>query len=381
MKKLAFIATSPLSVEAFLKPHILVLSARFDITVVTNTQGKQLVGVSDHAKLISVNLVRKVSIIRDLLALVALVGYLKNQRFDAVHTITPKAGLLGMLAAWFCGVSVRTHTFTGQVWVNKKGFVRWVYKHADLLITWLATDILVDSFSQREFLINEGVVTEECSQVLGAGSICGVNLDRFHADLRIRDLVRQEFGVSASALVILFVGRLVRDKGIFELAMAFKEVASQNKSVVLFLVGPDEDEITEELKVIMANVMDRVHFPGATSEPERYMKAADLFCLPSYREGFGSSVIEAAACGVPALVSNIYGLCDAVNGGVTGWMVEKGNVRDLTIRLELILGSRDELRSRGALARQYVCNFFAETLITKKMVEYYRKKIDLTYEK
>jgi glycosyltransferase involved in cell wall biosynthesis len=115
---------------------------------------------------------------------------------------------------------------------------------------------------------------------------------------------------------------------------------------------------------------------GYTNEPERFMQAADLFCLPSYREGFGSSVIEAAACGVPALVSRIYGLTDAVVEGETGWMHEAGNVQDLTAQLDDLLNAPAELKHRGEAARAYVEQVFEQSLIINAMLNFYKNRLN-----
>jgi glycosyltransferase involved in cell wall biosynthesis len=127
------------------------------------------------------------------------------------------------------------------------------------------------------------------------------------------------------------------------------------------------------MQVLLGDAIGHVKRVGFTSQPERFMQAADLFCLPSYREGFGSSVIEAAACGVPALASRIYGLTDAVAEGQTGWMHEAGNVQDLSRQLGLLLSDPDELVAKGLAARKYAAAVFSEEKITGAMVDFYIK--------
>jgi glycosyltransferase involved in cell wall biosynthesis len=132
------------------------------------------------------------------------------------------------------------------------------------------------------------------------------------------------------------------------------------------------------MQALMGDARGQVKRVGFTPEPERFMQAADLFCLPSYREGFGSSVIEAAACGVPALASRIYGLTDAVAEGETGWMHEPGNVQDLAEKLDELLAKSDELVARGAAARAHATTVFAEEAITDAMVQFYEKRLNET---
>jgi glycosyltransferase involved in cell wall biosynthesis len=190
--------------------------------------------------------------------------------------------------------------------------------------------------------------------------------------------VRAELGTSADALVCLYLGRLNHDKGVLDLASAFAQVAKAHPLAELWVVGPDEANWFEQMQALMGDANQQVKRVGFTPEPERFMQAADLFCLPSYREGFGSSVIEAAACGVPALASRIYGLTDAVKEGQTGWMHEAGHVQDLAQQLNTLLANPADLAAKGQAARHYAETVFAEEAITGAMVQFYKKRLNET---
>jgi glycosyltransferase involved in cell wall biosynthesis len=254
--------------------------------------------------------------------------------------------------------------------------MRWVLKAADQCIAALATDVLVDSPSQRRFLIQEGVVSAQGSIVLGEGSICGVDTQRFSLSRPVRQQVRTDLGSTNDALVCLYLGRLNRDKGVLDLAAAFAQVANKHPKAELWVVGPDEDDMFAQMQSLLGMCKQQVRRVGYTNEPERFMQAADLFCLPSYREGFGSSVIEAAACGVPALVSRIYGLTDAVVEGQTGWMYEARNVQDLAVQLDALLEEPTQLQIRGEAARANVARVFAQSLITNAMLAFYKARLE-----
>jgi glycosyltransferase involved in cell wall biosynthesis len=256
--------------------------------------------------------------------------------------------------------------------------MRWLLKAADKCIAFMATDVLVDSPSQRAFLIQQGVVSAEHSAVLGAGSICGVNTQRFSPSASARNAVRSELSTSPDALVCLYLGRLNQDKGVLDLANAFSKVAMNYPHAELWVVGPDEANWFELMQVLLIDVIHQVKRVGFTLEPERYMQAADLFCLPSHREGFGSSVIEAAACGVPALASRIYGLTDAIADGLTGWMHEAGNVLDLAQQLNSLFANPAELATKGQAARHYAETVFSEEAITEAMLQFYQKRFHET---
>lgn len=373
---IVFVASHPMSVVAFMLPHIRALKDVATVQVLANTTDATLLqqrGVDVTIE--SVQVVRPIAPWADIKALWSLYWRFKRICPMAVHTITPKAGLLGMAAAYLARVPVRVHSFTGQVWVTRKGPMRWLLKAADRCIAAMATDALVDSPSQRDFLIQEGVLTGAGSAVLGAGSICGVNTQRFCPNSNARQALRSEIGTAPDALVCLYLGRLNRDKGVLDLAAAFSQVSAKHPQAELWVVGPDEANWFEQMQALLGDAMGQVKRVGFTPEPERFMQAADLFCLPSYREGFGSSVIEAAACGVPALASRIYGLTDAVAEGKTGWMHEAGNVPDLAQLLSSLLANPTELVAKGQAARQFSETVFSEEAITGAMVKFYKEKL------
>ena len=373
---IVFVASSPLSVVAFLAPHINVLEALAPVQVFANTKETGL--LKQHGLDVEIGfvpIVRPISLWFDIWALWVLFWQFRRIQPKAVHSITPKAGLLTMVAAWLAGVPIRTHSFTGQVWANKIGLKRWLLKSCDKLIAFFATNNLVDSRAQRSFLIEEGVVGYLKSDVLGAGSICGVDIQRFCPNLQVREALRARMGVGQNTFVCLYLGRLNSDKGIFDLVRAFSKLASSRPNLELWLVGPDEQGMYNEILNIMGPASGQLRRVDYTSEPERFMQSADLFCLPSHREGFGSSIIEAAACQLPSLVSRIYGLTDAVIEGRTGWVHEAGDVSDITNKLETILMDPDEIKDRGKAARIYVENQFDQTLITSAMMQFYKIRL------
>jgi glycosyltransferase involved in cell wall biosynthesis len=375
--KIVILSAHPLSLQAFMLPHIRQLHIHWPIEAMANTPNSRLlIDQGVDVLVVEVPLKRAIAPLADLKALWVLFWRFRRSGLTALHTITPKAGLLGMLAGWLAGVPIRVHSFTGQVWVTRRGLKRWVLKAADKCIVALATDVLVDSPSQRAFLITEGVVSEHGSRVLGLGSICGVDTQRFSPSPFIRQTVRADMGTASDAVVCLYLGRLNRDKGVLDLAAAFAKVAANHPKAELWVVGPDEGDMFAQMQSVLGVCSQHLRRVGYTNEPERFMQAADLFCLPSYREGFGSSVIEAAACGVPALVSRIYGLTDAVVEGETGWMHEAGNVQDLTAQLDDLLNAPAELKHRGEAARAYVEQVFEQSLIINAMLNFYKNRLN-----
>ena len=356
-----------------MKPHIVMLAQQYDVTLIANGMEQDVASMlGEHVRFIHVDIARKVSLWFDLVALFQLFCIFHKEHFDVVHSITPKAGLLGMLAAFSTGVSHRVHTFTGQVWANKKGMARWGLKAIDYIIAIFATRLLADSLSQRQFLITQHVVKKDKIVVLGNGSACGVDIKRFKPNLAMRRQVRSSLAIPDNAIVYLFLGRLNKDKGILDLAHAFSDLAGNLTDIHLLVVGPDEGGMDKALELILFKYKFLFHRIGYTNKPEDYMASADVICLPSYREGFGSAIIEAAAVGVPAVASNIYGLVDAVENGETGILHAPKNIQEISVAL-LTLAENNALRMRmSEQAMLRARELFDENIVVTAMVKYYQ---------
>lgn len=370
MKKICYVATIPAVVNSFLHSHIQAAAQNYAVTVICNSIDARLLANLD-VRLILLPIERKVSPLHDLLILIRLVILFRQEHFDLVHSIMPKTGLLSMLAAWTAGVPRRMHIFTGQVWATKQGWQRQVLKIFDRLIVLFATHILADSPSQRDFLVAEGILPQDECFVIGHGSICGVDANQFQPDVQLRDRVRVELNISREQILILFLGRLNRDKGILDLAIAFADIASKRTDVVLILVGAEENVPFTRVQEDCGAYRDRLRRVSFTANPERYMAAADIFCLPSYREGFGQVIIEAAACNVPTVASRIYGIIDAVEDGKTGLLFTAGDVVGLKQSLLKLIDEPYLRQEMGKAAQARALDLFPSHKITEGMLELY----------
>lgn len=369
-RRICIVAAAPLTLQAFMLGHLQAMTKIAEVTVVANFGAEDAsfpwpVGISR----VAIPIARPIAPWADLAALLALYRLLRQSRFDLVHSITPKAGLLGMLAAWLARVPLRLHSFTGQVWVTRTGFMRSLLKGADRLIARLATQVLADSASQRAFLIAQGVVAAPKSAVLAQGSICGVDTARFHPDPAARERVRRAHGIAADAVVFLYLGRINRDKGVLDLARAF--AALDRADAHLLLVGPDEEQLRPAISTAAAASAARLHFVELTPTPQDYFAAADVFCLPSYREGFGTTIIEAAAAGLPSIGSRIYGITDAIVDGETGQLFEAGNVQQLAQCMRTLAADAGLRARMGQRARERAHRDFSAAVVTAALLGYY----------
>lgn len=371
--------TTPFTANAFLLEHLKALSLRYKVVLCLNRSLYPLLPdfESSGIRIINVPIERKVSPLSDLIALKILVTIFNREKFSSIHTLTPKAGLLGMLTAYLCGVPNRLHTFTGQVWVNEYGFKRWFYKNIDRAIVFFSTQVFCDSTSQGKFLKEEGVVKKGPISVIGEGSISGVNLLRFNPQ------ADQKFDEHFSRLAskgyfnFLFVGRITRDKGIFDLIQAFKELNQENPKTSLWIVGPDEEGIRAQIQHIFPK-LNGVQWIGSSMTPEVFMAKADVLVLPSYREGFGSVIIEAAACKTPAIAYRICGVIDAVENDRSGILVNKGDYMALKSAMKMLLCNPSFLIKLQEYAYQRVTNIFSSKKITNDWVEFYESIIPVT---
>lgn len=352
-------------------PHLSKMSGDYEIDVVQN--GGRL-DILPCVNVIHVPIARRISPMKDLLALLLLIRVFRRNRYQVVHSVTPKAGLLAMLAARMTLVPNRFHWFTGQVWSTRVGFRRKFLKYLDQFIAECATKCLVDGRSQAAFLVSEGVLSECAYEVLGEGSICGVDTERFRRVASAHRRHRLELGIPESSTVILFLGRLTVEKGVLDLAKAFSQLKSDRECHLVY-VGPDEGELAAKILTEADHRAQFVKILGSRENPEDYLSAADIFCLPSHREGFGLSVIEAASCQLPAVVSDVYGLRDAIIESETGLKFPVHNWEILRDQLRALVDN-PELRLRmGAAARSRVISKFGQEVLTDALSDFYSRQL------
>lgn len=376
--KICRISTVPLFMVSHLKSQVEYLKGKGMQVVLVSSAGPEwsMISAGKGLSVKIINIPRSLKPMQDFIALIRLTQFFMIHRFDIAHSTTPKAGLLTAIAAFISGIPVRLHTFTGQPWITLKGIMRWSSRSADKLIGVLNTKCYADSKSQEQFLVDEGIVSSRKIAVIGKGSISGVDTIRFSParwSLSEKHHIRQSVSIALSAKIVIFVGRISPDKGIKELISAFHELLRMNYNVDLLLVGPYEKDCEgkSSTDIIGAKQCSRVHFIGYTECPEKYLAIADIFCLPSYREGFGTVVIEAAAMGIPTVGTNIYGITDAVVDGETGILVPPRNEKVLYEALKHMLDHPDELEKMGKAARLRCVQHFDANKVNEKVAEEY----------
>ncbi len=369
--KIFRVVTAPEAVNFHLR-NTFKLSSKDFCTTVIGDQVEKFKHQYPDIRFINLKIVRKINFASDLIALVKLTLILCREKPRIVHSIMPKAGIISAVAGFIARVPVRIHTFTGQTWVSATGFKRFILAGVDRFIVLMNTRCYTDSESQSIFLLENGILRNgRPLPFLGRGSLSGVDLQRFSCGQiePNRTQVRSDLGINESDTVFIYLGRKNREKGLFELLNANTKLSSLHTNFKLLLVGPDETdgELTERLKSSSSNV---INLP-LTDTPEVFLNCSDVFCIPSYREGFGSAVIEAAALKLPSIGSRIPGLLDSIIDRKTGILVPTKDENALFEAMDLLLKDSQLRNELGNEAFKYVVSNFDSKILYKELQSTY----------
>lgn len=322
-------------------------------------------------KTIAVPMERHISVLKDFVSLCRLIIIFLRERPDIVHSMTPKAGMLCMLAGWLTWVPVRVHTFTGLVFPTSTGMKRRILMFTDWLTCACATHVIPEGEGVKTDLLNNGI-TKKPLQVLGYGNVMGVDLS-YYSRLRVsgeRLKVKDEF-------IFLFVGRIVRDKGINELVKAFLRLHNNHPNTKLYLVGPFEDSLdpisSETRQAISQN--NSIDAVGAKRGDEllAYYAAADCFVFPSYREGFPNTVLEAGAMELPSIVTDINGSREIIIEGKNGVIVPPRDEQALFEAMKEMLENTEKRKEMAANARRLIAQRFEASFVRACLYDFYRR--------
>ncbi len=325
---------------------------------------------------IRIPMMRHISLIRDIKSLRDLVITFRKEKPTLVHSMTPKAGLLCMVAAWIARVPVRVHTFTGLVFPTTNGLKRKVLMFTDWLTCLCATHIIPEGEGVKNDLLNNNL-TRKPIRVLGYGNVKGVDMKRF--SLRPEVLEQARKIKNPNVFVFVFVGRIVGDKGINELVAAFSRINEKYSSTQLILVGPYEDDldpITEESRqTIINNPFIKSVGNKLGDELLGYYAAADCFVFPSYREGFPNTVLEAGAMGLPSIVTDINGSREIIEEGKNGIIVPPKDREALYNAMEYMLNSTSAREEMSKNARKIIENRYDQGFVRQCLIYFYEEII------
>ena len=351
----------------------------FDIIGVTSPGPRvEMVRKREGIEIYPVEMPRRITPLEDLRALWELVAVIQEIKPDIVHGHTPKGGLLAMIAATIARVPHRVYHMRGLPMETARGSKRALLATTERISCGLAREVITVGRTMRETAIAEGLCPPEKIRYLGAGSSNGVDArERFNPE-RVgrggRGEVRLRYGIPNDAVVLGFVGRLVVDKGIVEFLKAFEALEEQYPALHLLLLGPFEerDALSSDVRARLEK-HPRIHLPGFVEDTATYYSAMDLFCLPTHREGFPNSPLEAAAMGLPVVVSDIGPCREVIVEGETGLLFPVGNAQRLKEVLEIYLKDEALRQSHGEAGRARVLARFQPEQIWEGIAEVYAK--------
>ncbi len=349
-KKLIRITTVPMALRYLLPGQMKFMQANgFDVLMIS-ADGKELSEViaNENCRHIIVPLTRKITPIQDLKCLFRLISIFKKEKPDIVHTHTPKAGLLGMMAARICGVKIRIHTVAGLPLMVEKGFKFRLLKLIEKITSWSASQVWPNSASLLKIIKENKLAKPAKLKVLGKGSSNGIDAQRFSRkvldDMQVTE-IKKTINFSVGTIYLLCIGRMVADKGIPELVSVFTSLTQNNTNIKLILVGQYEAELdplsADTLKQIESN--PSIYHINWTDKVEYYMSLATYFVFPSHREGFPNVLLQSGAMQLPIICSRIEGNIDLITDGETGLLFEKGDREQLKNKIEFAINNKEAM--------------------------------------
>ncbi|BDG45216.1 glycosyltransferase family 4 protein [Saccharococcus caldoxylosilyticus] len=353
----------------------------FNVTVISSP-GPELEEVSKKKINVKpIKIEREIKLISDIFSLINLIVYFRKNKPHLTNVSTPKAGLLGGLAAFISGVPCRIYTMRGLRFETTSGIKRIILKLMEKISCFLAHQVICISPSLKEKALELGIVSERKVIVLGHGSSNGLDINKFPTRASIENQeeilkFRKQLGIPLDSPVMGFVGRLTRDKGIEELIKAFKIVKKDIKDLRLLIVGDFEegDPVSDATKKEI-NHNKHIYKLGFLKNPIPYYYIMDVFVFPTHREGFGNVSIEAAAAELPVVTTDATGAIDTVMDNVTGFVVPVGDYNKMADKISFILKQPSIGRKMGKEGRKRVIEKFRSEIIWGELYNLYSKII------
>ena len=372
-KKLLRITTVPISLKILLKDQLRFMGREFEVIGVSSA-GKELQDVEkdEEIQTIVLEMSREITPLKDMLSLIKMIMLLLKERPQIVHTHTPKAGIVGMVAAWICRVPYRLHTVAGLPVMEAVGKKRELLLFIEKLTYACATKIYPNSNGLEEYILQNTLTTQKKLKVIGYGSSNGIDTDYFSKSeevLQVSQNIERDLALK-DKFTFCFVGRVVKDKGIDELLYAFNALTKEYADIALLIVGGFEEKLDpiaqESQEILQTN--SSIYHVGFVNDIRPYLAMSDLFVLPTYREGFPNVVLQASAMGLASIVTNINGCNEIIKNEYNGLLVEPKDKEALLSAMKVFLHNRDlattlSVNSRSDIMQKYDRKVFYNYLL------------------
>lgn len=377
MKKLIRITTVPLSLDKLLEGQLHFMSDYYEVVAVSSeVDYLKKVALREGVGYFHLEMTRKITPVKDIIAVFRLYRYLRKHQPFIVHTHTPKAGLVGMLAAKFAGVPCRLHTVAGLPLLESKGIKRKILNFVERITSYCATRVYPNSDELRKIMIQNTLCSPMKLKVIGAGSSNGINSTYFSRTQEVMDRATQikaSLGITEQ-FVFIFVGRIVTDKGINELLRAFQRVNKVESECKLLLVGPLEPDLdplsSESLTLLQTD--PSILSVGYQNDVRPYFALAHCLAFPSYREGFPNVVLQAGAMELPAIVSNINGCNEIIIPQQNGMIIPVKDEEALYTAMLEMVQNKGRYQHFKDNARSSITQRYEQKVIWEALLEEYR---------
>ena len=375
MAKIFRVSTVPTSLETLLKGQLRMLSIYYEVVAVSSP-GKEMkiIEKREGVRTIAISMERRISLVKDLISLVRLILLFIRERPDMVHSITPKAGLLSMLAAWITRVPVRIHTFTGLVFPTATGGMQKLLIMMDRLTCFCATHINPEGEGVKQDLINYRITLKPL-HVIANGNVNGIDLVHYNRTPEVMALAQSY--ISTDVFTFCFVGRMVKDKGINELVHVFIKLCQRYNNIRLFLIGPFEKKLDPVFPDVEEQILHHpaICFMNFQTDIRPFLAASDVLICPSYREGFPNVVIQAGAMGLPAIVTDINGCNEIIVPGKNGIIIPSKDEQSLYNTMLWFISHPDRVKEMAANSRALVVSRYEQKIVWEALLEEYRSLI------
>lgn len=377
MKKFFITTTIPMTLN-FFKGNLKYLSQWFEVCAISSKPEElQQIGEREGVRTHCIPMERPIALVKDFICLFKFIFFFLKERPYVVHGNTPKASMLSMVAAWITRRPVRIYMCHGLRYQGTQGKMRKLLMWMEKLTCACATEVICVSNGVRDTFATDGICPLKKSVVLGSGSATGIDLEYFDPSLVDATAVRSELGITPEDFVFIFVGRIVTDKGMNELVASFDRLSKEYSHIHLVMVGPEETEqnpITEHSRSVI-NGNDHIHAIGRRSDVRPYLKDADAFVFPSYREGFGMVLIEANAMGIPAISSDIIGCNEIIIPDENGEIIPVKDEEALYAKMKAWVEAPDKVNEMAAKSRDLVKIRFDRKEVWKNALDEYLRLV------
>lgn len=381
--KLIRITTVPASLNTLLRGQLKYMKQFYDVYGVSS-DGSRLKEVEqrEDIKTFAVNMTRTISPFKDLKALFQLIRLFRAEKPAIVHTHTPKAGTLGMIAAMLAGVPIRMHTVAGLPLLEASGMKRSLLNIVEKITYSCATAVYPNSIKLKEIILQSKFCKATKLKVIGNGSSNGIDITHYDPSVisdECKTALKNKIGIKNNDTVFSFVGRMVKDKGVEELVRAFIKLYDQNKNIRLVLVGSfekDLDPLSEEIENIIFN-HSNIYAAGHQKDVRVYFSITDVFVFPSYREGFPNVVMQAGAMGVPSVVSDINGCNEIIMHGTNGLIVPPKDTESVLEAMNKMLTEKDSRIEMSSKCRDMIISRYSQQFVWEHLLEEYRQQASL----